>query len=63
MSYSKFKGIGKYVYFIITTVSAESTLKVESKSAVVTIVSIIVGTVSIERLRGPTLSGIVSQWG
>ncbi len=63
MSYSKFKGIGKYVYFIITAVSAESTLKVESKSAVVTIVSIIVGTVSIERLRGPTLSGIVSQWG
>lgn len=48
---------------IITAVSAELALKVESKSAVATVVSIIVGTGSIGGAIGPALSGIVSQWG
>jgi OPA family glycerol-3-phosphate transporter-like MFS transporter 1/2 len=48
---------------IITAVSAELALKVESKSAVATVVSIIVGTGSIGGAIGPALAGIVSQWG
>jgi OPA family glycerol-3-phosphate transporter-like MFS transporter 1/2 len=48
---------------IITAVSSELALKVESKNAVATVVSIIVGTGSIGGAIGPALSGIVSQRG
>jgi OPA family glycerol-3-phosphate transporter-like MFS transporter 1/2 len=48
---------------IITAVLAELALKVESKSAVATVVSMIASTGGIGEAIRPALSGIVSQWG
>jgi sugar phosphate permease len=44
-------------------VSAKLALKVKSKSAVATVVSIIVGTGGICEAIGPALSGILFRWG